>query len=177
MNHNNQIPEWTAEPSTSWHGIAPTSDQRDIQKHLSEETNKKILHVGIGDGSFPSSIDKSNKVYGISIHLEEVEHAKQNYHEVMLVNKHSDDLSTHFPKMDIIVDNNPKSYSCHQECFEIYMKNVKKMLKKGGRFITHSKGLDWVGTGGSAGYGTDEEISRLLSGKIKSFGDVREIVV
>lgn len=131
----------------SWVNKPTTGDQRKIESYLldKETKGKKILHIGIGNSSFAEKLcSTGNIVYGLTIYQSEFDHAISkeidNYH-LFMGNKY-----VYLPKVevDIIVDNNPSTYSPNREAYDYYISEVSDKLDIGGHFVSHEQGLTYA---------------------------------
>jgi len=134
-----------------WENRGSTSDEIGITNFLKNNfylTNKKILHVGIGNSDFARQFCDNNQVYGITISKKETEYGNnlklKNYH-TFFFDKHSINFIKFFQnyKFDYIIDSNLKSYSCCEESFNFMFNNFKNILNKNGIIILSRKGMNW----------------------------------
>ena len=154
--------DWVDEDQNSWVSQDTTPDQRSIEEYLKDTRGEKILHVGIGNGTFPDKV-KGNEVYGIAVHKSEVDNTRaKGYKSKKRFNKYTTDLTKYYRGLDIIVDNNPKSYACHVDCFKDYISNARDLLKDGGRFITHKQGLEFISFASSVAPGSVDELVEIF---------------
>ena len=135
---------------TYWENRQITSDEYEIINFLENSldlSSKSILHIGIGNSFFAKKFFK-NQIFGITISQKEIDLAHSlglsNY-KVLLCDKYSVNFKEELndTSFDIIVDTNLKSYSCCQESFDFFMKNLISTLKKNGTLITSINGMNW----------------------------------
>jgi hypothetical protein len=135
---------------TYWENRQITSDELEIINFLENSfdlSSKSILHIGIGNSFFAKKFFK-NQIFGITISQKEIDLANSlglsNY-KVLLCDKYSVNFKEELndTSFDIIVDTNLKSYSCCQESFDFFMKNLISTLKKNGTLITSINGMNW----------------------------------
>ncbi len=135
---------------TYWENRQITSDEYEIINFLENSfdlSSKSILHIGIGNSFFAKKFFK-NQIFGITISQKEIDLANSlglsNY-KVLLCDKYSVNFKEELndTSFDIIVDTNLKSYSCCQESFDFFMKNLISTLKKNGTLITSINGMNW----------------------------------
>ena len=133
-----------------WENRQITSDEFEIINFLENSfdlNSKSILHIGIGNSFFAKKFFK-NQIFGITISQKEIDLANSlglsNY-KVLLCDKYSVNFKEELNEtsFDIIVDTNLKSYSCCQESFDFFMKNLISTLKKNGTLITSINGMNW----------------------------------
>ena len=143
LNHND----------TYWENREITSDEFEIINFLEKSydlRSKSILHIGIGNYFFAKKFFK-NQIFGITISQKEIDLAHSlglsNY-KVILCDKYSLNFKKELNHMsfDLIVDTNLKSYSCCQDSFNFYMKNLFHKLNKKGTLITSKNGMNWYKT-------------------------------
>jgi hypothetical protein len=141
-----EVPEWR-----DWTNRETTPDQTRIETYLCRSCsgNEKVLHVGIGNSLLASRFSSVfSLIVGISITEHEVETAISkkihNYYPI-LMNKYSSTFENSFGReFDIIIDNNPTSFSCCVVHFERMLETYSRILKKDGRIITDKVGLNFV---------------------------------
>ena len=135
---------------TYWENRQITSDEYEIINFLENSfdlSSKSILHIGIGNSFFAKKFFK-NQIFGITISQKEIDLANSlglsNY-KVLLCDKYSVNFKEELndTSFDIIVDTNLKSYSCCQESFDFFMKNLISTLKKNGTLISSINGMNW----------------------------------
>jgi hypothetical protein len=138
-----------------WVDKDTTPDQKSIEDYLMRIITLKteIFHVGVGNSSLAKKLcPQGARVFGITIHKEEILHADAleipNY-LVLLVNKYSADMKSISHKFDFIVDNNPSSYACCLFHFCCMLAAFKRLLRKGGTILTADPGMCWVPTHGN----------------------------
>ena len=134
-----------------WENKNSTSDEIEITNFLKNNfnlSNKKILHIGIGNSDFAKQFAHNNEVFGITVSKKEIELANylnfKNYH-TFFFDKHSVNFIKFFEnyKFDYIVDPNLKSYSCCEESFMYMFSNFKNLLNKNGLIVLSRKGMNW----------------------------------
>lgn len=157
-----KIPDWVKELGGSWANQPTTPGETEIIEYLHILKLKKmnILHVGVGNSQLAESLDRSNKIVGISVHQEEIDKANEkdlkNY-KARVENKHA--LKIKPNSFNLIIDNNLKSYSCHEHCYHNYLRTINKALLPGGALITNQRGLEYTCVG--HGPGSVEEVVRI----------------
>jgi len=106
-------------------------------------SNKKILHIGIGDSSFALSI-AANKIDGITISQIEIDNAKQlnikNY-DIYYLDKYSFLLNNLPNTYDYIVDNNMFNFTSCNICIANYFYSLVQLLNIDGQIITDTGGM------------------------------------
>ena len=134
-----------------WENKKSTEDENEILNFLDNKSlmkNKKILHIGIGNSNLARKYSNLNRIFGITISKDEIDHAKKlclKEYSVYLIDKYSINFMNFFKnyRFDIIVDPNLKSYACCNESFEFMFKNFSTLLSDNGIIITSRKGMNW----------------------------------
>lgn len=137
--------------------VETTIDQQEIEEVLfticSKSTEKskqwRILHVGTGNSLFAVRFSPLVKeIIGITISKKELRVAEEKYlpnYKVYICNKYSDDLPEMIKgKFDIIVDNNPLSFSCCWTHYRKYLSRLARYLSLKGIWFSHVIGLGYL---------------------------------
>ena len=134
-----------------WENNEATNDEKDVITFLKNAdlfTNKRILHVGIGNSYIAKNLKNFKKIDGISLSKNELDLAKEsnidNY-EVFFQNKYCQNniLSKILNFYDIIIDVNIKSFACCDKAFVNLFKTYSKILNINGIVITSKAGMKW----------------------------------
>jgi len=128
-----------------------TPDQQCIEEVLAERNlqGTRILHVGVGDSSLAEKLhDRCRSIDGITVSNEELKRAESLRlpgYSVYFINKLTRDFVIQLkPGYDIIVDNNPASFSCCRYHFAAMMDNYRWALAPGGELLAAQRGMRWT---------------------------------
>jgi hypothetical protein len=136
----------TENDSTGWLGREPTMDEQEILALMKpRSTPDRILHVGIGTGLFfkhyPTQV-----VQAITKDGGEASYWRERKLDTILCNKY--DVASYASKLtipfDCIIDVNIRSYACCDEHFLHYMAAMGNSLRRNGRLLTSTRGLDYL---------------------------------
>ena len=122
-----------------------SADQAQIDQYLRNTgilTNKRILHVGVGQSSVASMFhEEFEHMDGIAIWKNEVKKGNDlgylNY-KCYVADKYMLDQLTMLGDYDIIIDNNIRSYQC---CDKHYEDWIGWMLDNSSTIVTHELGM------------------------------------
>ena len=137
-----------------WENHSTSRDEKEIIYYLKNNlyliTNKKILHIGIGNSEFGNSFKQYAEIIdGITISgLEKNKALKNNcYSNIYICNKYNvKDMSINILNYyDLIIDQGIKQYTCCQLHFEELFNFYIKRLNKNGMIVTSKLGMDWSG--------------------------------
>ncbi len=133
-----------------WTQWGTTPDQAEIEDCLEGMVDRAstILHVGVGDSSLARRFaPRVSAIHGITISHEEKELAESlgltNY-TVSVTNKYSHEVANIYGGFDLVIDNNPASFTCCLFHFCRMMASYFAMLVDGGAIVTAEAGLNWV---------------------------------
>lgn len=138
-----------------YYNLETTEDQQEIEEVLysliKDGSGKdfRILHVGVGNSLFAVRFSPLVKeIIGLTISNKELTRGNEkklpNY-KIYNCNKYSDE----FPEMikgkfDIIVDNNPLSFSCCWVHYRKYLSRLDRYLSYKGIWFCHTLGLGYL---------------------------------
>jgi hypothetical protein len=139
---------------TSWESLPTSPAEASIMAFLKSEpqryVEKRLLHVGIGNGCLPSEFAADLAEYiGITISLPEIalfdkKFAGAENAKVLLLNKYDPRMYTRLDgEFDIIVDTVLKSFACCEKHFWQMMEFFASKLKRGGALLTTENGVLW----------------------------------
>src|SRR5271170_1787717 len=125
-----------------WTHWATTPDQTQIEECLEGMVNRAstIFHVGVGNSSLAGRFARRvSAIHGITISPEEKDLAESlslpNY-TVSVTNKYSRKIANVHVRFDLVIDNNPASFTCCLFHFCRMMASYFAMLVDGGAIVT-----------------------------------------
>lgn len=141
-----------------WAERETTQDQSEIEAELSKllkdlgksATSKlELLHVGIGNSKLALKFCKCvRNITGITVMPTELrlgESSSLPNYEIIQCNKYGDEFARLIQdKFDIIIDNNPTSYSCCHTHYLKYLSRLYQYLKPEGTFFSHRLGVSYI---------------------------------
>jgi peptidoglycan/xylan/chitin deacetylase (PgdA/CDA1 family) len=138
-------PEWRV-----WTERETTPDQARIERHLPALIHRgsSILHIGVGNSGLAKGFSSTvNRIVGTTVDPEEKKHADDlaipNYW-VEIVNKYSSGMAAMEDVFDLIIDNNPASFSCCLFHLCRMMACYAELLNDDGVLVAAEPGLSWV---------------------------------